>query len=183
MVPRLVIFDLDDVLCRYDLGRRLRALSRISGKKPRDIRAAVWDSGFEDESDSGRFASGEAYLAEFASRLGYPISRQEWIAARREAMEPSTKPRVLFVYYTFTKQALKVTDEMGNGLPVITAGTSTGHRSSSPMLATRIVSSSSHSSTATWTSSDFCPLNCEGRPRRSVSRKKQRPINIRCSVQ
>ena len=35
MPPRLVIFDMDDVLCHYDLGRRLRALSQISGKTPR----------------------------------------------------------------------------------------------------------------------------------------------------
>jgi putative hydrolase of the HAD superfamily len=53
MPPRLVIFDMDDVLCHYDLGRRLRALSQISGKTPRDIRAAIWDSGFEDDADSG----------------------------------------------------------------------------------------------------------------------------------
>ena len=52
--PGLVIFDMDDVLCRYELGRRLRALGAIANKNPRDIRAAIWDSGFEDESDAGR---------------------------------------------------------------------------------------------------------------------------------
>jgi FMN phosphatase YigB (HAD superfamily) len=52
-VPDLVIFDMDDVLCRYDLGKRLRVLSRFSGRSPRDIRAAIWDSGFEDDSDAG----------------------------------------------------------------------------------------------------------------------------------
>ena len=88
MNPRLVIFDMDDVLCHYDLGKRLRALSRLSGKTPRDIRSAIWDSGFEDESDSGRFTTGDAYLAEFGNKLGYPISREEWIEARRDAMEP-----------------------------------------------------------------------------------------------
>ena len=31
MKPEAVIFDMDDVLCRYDLGRRLRALSRLTG--------------------------------------------------------------------------------------------------------------------------------------------------------
>ncbi len=88
MKPRLVIFDMDDVLCHYDLGKRLRALSRLSGKTPRDIRSAIWDSGFEDASDSGRFKTGEAYLEGFAERLGYPISRSDWVAARRCAMEP-----------------------------------------------------------------------------------------------
>jgi glucose-1-phosphatase len=88
MPPRIAIFDMDDVLCRYDLGKRLRTLSLISGKTPRDIRAAVWDSGFEDDSDSGQYATGEEYIAGFAERLGYPITRAQWIAARRESMTP-----------------------------------------------------------------------------------------------
>ena len=86
MPPRLVIFDMDDVLCHYDLGRRLRALSQISGKTPRDIRAAIWDSGFEDDADSGGYPDADVYLAEFSYRIGYTITRQQWIATRRESM-------------------------------------------------------------------------------------------------
>lgn len=88
MKPQAVIFDMDDVLCRYDLGRRLRALSRITGKMPRDIRAAIWDSGFEDAADSGGYQDPEVYLSEFGERIGYPLSRDEWVAARHEAMQP-----------------------------------------------------------------------------------------------
>ncbi|MFM8746165.1 MAG: HAD family hydrolase [Aestuariivirga sp.] len=88
MKPAVVIFDMDDVLCRYDLGRRLRALSRLSGRMPRDIRAAIWDSGFEDEADTGGYPDPDDYLREFGLRLGYPISRDAWVAARREAMTP-----------------------------------------------------------------------------------------------
>lgn len=84
----IAIFDLDDVLCRYDLGARLRALARISGKTPRDIRAALWDSGFEDAADSGGYQTPEEYIAEFGHRLGHPISREEWIAARRASIQP-----------------------------------------------------------------------------------------------
>ena len=84
----IAIFDLDDVLCRYDLGARLRALGRISHKTPRDIRAALWDSGFEDAADSGTYQSAEEYLAEFARRLGHPISAEDWIAARRASIQP-----------------------------------------------------------------------------------------------
>lgn len=89
MPPRLVIFDMDDVLCHYDLGRRLRALSQLSGKTPRDIRAAIWDSGFEDDADSGGYPDADVYLAEFSYRIGHPITRQQWISARRESMIPS----------------------------------------------------------------------------------------------
>ena len=88
MKPQTVIFDMDDVLCRYDPGRRLRALSRLTGQMPRDIRAAIWDSGFEDAADTGGYADPDHYLAEFGQRLGYPITRAEWIATRREAMQP-----------------------------------------------------------------------------------------------
>jgi HAD superfamily hydrolase (TIGR01509 family) len=90
MPPRLVIFDMDDVLCHYDLGRRLRALAQISGKTPRDIRAAIWDSGFEDDADSGGYPDANVYLAEFSYRIGHSITRQHWIAARRESMIPSS---------------------------------------------------------------------------------------------
>jgi putative hydrolase of the HAD superfamily len=83
---RLVIFDMDDVLCRYDLGARLRALSRLSGQTPRDIRAAIWDSGFEDLADSGGIPSSDDYLAQFGDRLGFPLTRDQWAEARREAM-------------------------------------------------------------------------------------------------
>jgi HAD superfamily hydrolase (TIGR01509 family) len=84
----VAIFDMDDVLCRYDLGSRLRALSQISGKTPRDIRAAIWDSGFEEDADAGGYPDPETYLAEFGRRLGYPISLAQWIEARRSSMTP-----------------------------------------------------------------------------------------------
>jgi HAD superfamily hydrolase (TIGR01509 family) len=87
--PDLVIFDMDDVLCRYDLGKRLRVLSSFSGRSPRDIRAAIWDSGFEDDSDAGSIGDAEAYLAEFSRRLGTRITTQQWIEARRAAMVPN----------------------------------------------------------------------------------------------
>ena len=82
---------MDDVLCHYDLGRRLRALAQISGKTPRDIRAAIWDSGFEDDADSGGYPDADVYLAEFSYRIGHPVTRQQWIAARRESMIPSSE--------------------------------------------------------------------------------------------
>ena len=52
--PKCIVFDMDDVLCRYDLGRRLRALARITGQTPRDIRAAIMDSPEYRQRKSGR---------------------------------------------------------------------------------------------------------------------------------
>jgi HAD superfamily hydrolase (TIGR01509 family) len=87
--PELVIFDMDDVLCHYDLGRRLRALARLADVTARDVRAAVWDSGFEDLADSGGYMEIENYLHEFGTRLGRHISLEQWIEARRIAMVPN----------------------------------------------------------------------------------------------
>ena len=86
--PSLVIFDMDEVLCNYDLGRRLRALAKLADVTARDVRAAVWDSGFEDLADQGGYAEIENYLNEFSTRLGHTITLDQWIEARRIAMEP-----------------------------------------------------------------------------------------------
>jgi glucose-1-phosphatase len=88
-LPQLVIFDMDDVLCHYDLGKRLRVLARAAGVTARDVQAAIWDSGFESASDAGGFPESEDYLAAFSQRLGYRISEDEWVEARRAAMQPN----------------------------------------------------------------------------------------------
>ena len=46
--------------------------------------------GFEDDADSGGYPDADVYLAEFSYRIGHPITRQHWIAARRESMIPSS---------------------------------------------------------------------------------------------
>lgn len=88
MPLRLVLFDLDGVLCRYDVGRRVAALARLAGRRPEAVHAELWGSGFEDDADGGLYPTPEAYLEAFAARLRYPISREQWIAARRAGMSP-----------------------------------------------------------------------------------------------
>jgi HAD superfamily hydrolase (TIGR01509 family) len=88
-LPDLVIFDMDDVLCHYDLGKRLRFLAQLADVTARDVQAAIWDSGFESASDAGGFPESEDYLAAFSQRLGHNISEEKWIEARRAAMEPN----------------------------------------------------------------------------------------------
>ena len=81
------MFDMDDVLCRYRIERRLALLASWSGRAPDAIHAAIWRSGFEDEAERGIWAE-DAYLAEFGARMGYSLSAAQWVAARRAAMEP-----------------------------------------------------------------------------------------------
>lgn len=85
---RLVIFDMDGVLDRYDIDARLEKLAAATGKSARAIYAAIWESGLEDESDSGRISAAE-YLRGCSERVGAPISRALWIEARRAAMTPN----------------------------------------------------------------------------------------------
>ena len=81
------IFDMDDVLCTYDVGRRIEALSGLSGRSAAEIHAAIWQTDFLDRADRGDF-SADDFLEEFGRRLGYPLTRAEWVEARRLSMVP-----------------------------------------------------------------------------------------------
>lgn len=89
----LVIFDLDNVLVDYRLDRRLQYLSDVTGQSAEAIHAAIWGSDFERAAEAGAYATGEDYLQGFNQRLGFALSREQWIAARNEAM--ATRPEVL----------------------------------------------------------------------------------------
>ena len=82
----LVIFDMDNVLVDYDLDRRLRYLSSLTGFTTDAIHAAIWGSDFERAAEAGAYVTGEDYLRAFNERLGFVLTREQWIAARREAM-------------------------------------------------------------------------------------------------
>jgi HAD superfamily hydrolase (TIGR01509 family) len=59
--PAVVLFDLGGVVCNFDPGPRLAALSRDCGLPPEEIHARVWESGLTREFDSGRLTSAECY--------------------------------------------------------------------------------------------------------------------------
>jgi glucose-1-phosphatase len=86
-VIKVVVFDMDGVLCRYRIERRLAQLAMWSGKSPETIHAAIWRAGFEDEAERG-VLSADDYLRGFGERLGYPLSAAQWVEARRVAVEP-----------------------------------------------------------------------------------------------
>lgn len=82
-----VVFDMDGVLCRYRIERRLARLAAWSGQSPEAIHAAIWGSGFEDAAERGAL-SADDYLQGFGERLSYPLSAAQWVEARRLAIEP-----------------------------------------------------------------------------------------------
>jgi len=83
----LVLFDMHDVLCRYDRAKRIDDLARLSGKPPEAIYRDIWQSGFEDDADAGKFDDA-AYLQGFAQRLGYKITLEQWLANRLISTTP-----------------------------------------------------------------------------------------------
>lgn len=84
---RLILFDMDDVLCAYDWRGRVAELARLSGQTSEALAASIWQSGFEDSADTGAIDA-DTYLAGFAMRLGVPFTRAQWVANRRAAMTP-----------------------------------------------------------------------------------------------
>jgi putative hydrolase of the HAD superfamily len=86
-VINAIVFDMDGVLCRYRIERRLAILASWSGQSPDAIHAAIWRSGFEDEAERG-VVSADEYLRGFGERMGYPLSAAQWVEARRAAIEP-----------------------------------------------------------------------------------------------
>lgn len=84
---RGVVFDMDDVLCRYDFDRRMAHMAVATGLSPAFIREAIWDSGFDEEADAGKYDA-QTYLDGCRARLGVALSREDWVAARAAAMTP-----------------------------------------------------------------------------------------------
>ncbi|MDQ0511691.1 HAD family hydrolase [Ancylobacter amanitiformis] len=82
---RLVVFDMDDVLLRYDVEARRAAIGRLAGLPHDEIERRIWTSGIEDASDAGRL-SADGYLDAVAAALGAPFGRREWHDTRRLAM-------------------------------------------------------------------------------------------------
>ncbi|UPJ58158.1 HAD family phosphatase [Bradyrhizobium sp. 192] len=84
---KLVLFDMDNVLCAYDRATRVAYLAELAGTTREAVHVAIWDSGFELLGDSGALEAAD-YLGGFGERIGYPLSLEEWVEARRRSMQP-----------------------------------------------------------------------------------------------
>lgn len=83
--PRLLVFDMDDVMLRYDVDARRAAMARMAGLSIADIERLIWTSGIEDASDTGEL-SPDAYVAAIGEALGVPFGREDWLRTRALAM-------------------------------------------------------------------------------------------------
>ena len=85
--PTTVIFDMDDVLCRYHFDKRLARLSELTGVSAEVINEVIWEQGFDEEGDAGRY-SAEEYHRLFCERIGAALSKEQWLDARALSIEP-----------------------------------------------------------------------------------------------
>jgi putative hydrolase of the HAD superfamily len=83
----LILFDLNGVLYRYDRDARIAHLASVSGRSEAAIKAAIWESGFEDSGDAG-VLDAAAYLRGFGARIGYDLGEDQWVAAQVAAVAP-----------------------------------------------------------------------------------------------
>jgi glucose-1-phosphatase len=83
----LILFDLNGVLYRYDRDIRIAYLASVVKQTPAAVKAAIWDSGFEDSGDAG-LLDADAYLRGFGACLGYDLGEAEWVAAQQAAVTP-----------------------------------------------------------------------------------------------
>lgn len=91
--PDVLVMDLGGVTCRWLPDRRLTALSALSGLPPATIEQVVFESGFDDAGERGRFTLDE-FVAELLSLLGLAASAELADAVRAAwatAFEPDAR--------------------------------------------------------------------------------------------
>lgn len=85
--PRLLfLFDMDDVLVRYDWKTRMAGLTDLTGHELDELRRRWWLSGNESRAEAGHFPDGDAYLAAFAAAMECDVPETEWARIRGSAM-------------------------------------------------------------------------------------------------
>ena len=81
---RLVFFDLGDVVCQFLPERRLVAFASETPLSAEEIQHELWDSGFSDDCDAGRYSGSQMY-AHMCQRLGVSLPQREvrrlWVLA------------------------------------------------------------------------------------------------------
>jgi putative hydrolase of the HAD superfamily len=90
----LVLFDLNGVLYRYDRDARIAALAALANQEPDAVKAAIWDSGFEDSADGGGMDA-DAYLSGFGARIGFSLTEADWLGTLRASLSPMAETMAL----------------------------------------------------------------------------------------
>jgi putative hydrolase of the HAD superfamily len=84
----LFVFDMDEVLYRYDWRVRMAALAAATGHDIAELRRRWWHAAGELAAEAGGYESAETYHAAFEAAMGMPVSVADWLRIRRAAMTP-----------------------------------------------------------------------------------------------
>jgi putative hydrolase of the HAD superfamily len=85
--PKLLLFDLDGVLARYERALRVRQLAAAIGTVEDDVHAALFGrNGLELRSDRGEIDLPE-YLGLLREQYGWNVTDEDFLAARRAATQ------------------------------------------------------------------------------------------------
>jgi HAD superfamily hydrolase (TIGR01509 family) len=83
--PKLLLFDLDGVLVRYERSLRCRQLADVVGATPAEVEAALFGrNGLELRSDRGEIDLPQ-YLDLLREHYGWNVTDDDFLAARRAA--------------------------------------------------------------------------------------------------
>jgi putative hydrolase of the HAD superfamily len=83
----LFIFDMDNVLYRYDWRARMHGLTDMTGHDFHELRRRWWHDEGEWAAEAGNPPTGDEYLAAVNQALGSSIDLPRWLDNRRAAME------------------------------------------------------------------------------------------------
>jgi putative hydrolase of the HAD superfamily len=103
------VFDLGGVCCTFDHERRLDALASASGLPRDEVSRRLWDSGFVEECNRGRFTAPEAY-AWAVRALGMRISYQNFGRLWSSAFTPQPTVLHLVDHLRATNRTVMLTD-------------------------------------------------------------------------
>jgi glucose-1-phosphatase len=87
-VVSFVVFDVGDVVCRFDPDSRLQALEHLTGRSAVDIHQAIWGSGLDHRADRGEIDAA-ALPARLAAALEVDVDTAALRAAWALAFPPN----------------------------------------------------------------------------------------------
>ncbi len=92
--PHMVIFDMDDVLVRYDPRARQAAMGALAGLDAGEVERRIWHSGIEDAGDMGALDA-DQYLAAVGAALGIGFDDAAWVRTRAPVTRPDPEMTAL----------------------------------------------------------------------------------------
>lgn len=84
----LFVFDMDEVLYRYDWRKRMAAMTELTGLELTELRDRWWNLEGEGSAEAGAYETGDEYLAAVSDALGVPVAEADFLRARQSAMTP-----------------------------------------------------------------------------------------------